>query len=77
MDLHKILTKLLNQITWNKCLKQVFVEREMLEMFGQVLGVKMLGVYSDMLEQNDGAFGFQNVLNSLMLLVEYVLSKGL
>ena len=34
MDLHKILTKLLNQITWNKCLKQVFVEREMLEMFG-------------------------------------------
>ena len=49
----------------------------MLEMFGQVLGVKMLGVYSDMLEQNDGAFGFQNVLNSLMLLVEYVLSKGL
>ena len=48
----KSVNEALNQIIWNKCPKQVFVERKMLE----------IGVYSAILEYNNGVFGIQNVL---------------
>ena len=48
----------LNQIIWNKCPKQVFVEKKMLE----------IGVYSAMLENSDWLLVFRMFWNGLMLL---------
>ena len=56
----------LNKIIWNKCPKQVFVERKMLK----------IGVYFAILEYNDGAFGIQNVLKRFNVVSGVCLGQG-